>query len=113
MYTMYEMSNTTMCDGHMIRKQLYITREHERALKDRARAEGLTEAEIVREALDRHLRPESSPVIPEHRRQALEKLLALNEDIARRHHFPKGYTFNREELYTEREDRWFTKREAK
>ena len=30
----------------MIRKQLYITREQERALKERARAEGRAEAEI-------------------------------------------------------------------
>lgn len=102
-----------MSKSNMIRKQLYITREQERALKDRAREEGHTEAEIVREALDRHLRYESSPVIPEHRRDALEELITMNEEVARGHRFPRGYTFDREELYAEREERWLKKREAK
>lgn len=91
----------------MIRKQLYITREQNRALKKHARDQGASEAEVVREALDRHLRPEASPVLPAHRRKALEELLAANEEIAKHHRFPKGYRFNREELYAHREDRWF------
>jgi len=113
MYAMYKMGGMAVPGNTMIRKQLYITREQERALKDRTRAEGRTEAEIVREALDHHLRRESGPLIPEHRRQALEKLLATNEQVAHGHHFPKGYRFNRENLYAEREDRWFMNRKAK
>ncbi len=91
----------------MIRKQLYITREQDRALKKYAREQGASEAEVVREALDRHLWPEADPVLPAHRRKALEELLAANEEIAKHHRFPKGYRFNREELYAEREGRWF------
>jgi hypothetical protein len=114
MYAMYRSDlNGAMPESSMIRKQLYITREQERILKDRAREEGLTEAEIVREALDRHLRHKSSLLIPEHRRQALEKLLAMSEEVARRHRFPKGYKFNRVELYAEREDRWSRDSETK
>src|SRR5258707_12147176 len=37
----------------MIRKQVYIEPRHERMLKRRARQRGVTEAEIIREALDR------------------------------------------------------------
>lgn len=36
----------------MIRKQLYITREQERSLKRKARELGISEAELVRRALD-------------------------------------------------------------
>ena len=91
----------------MIRKQLYITREQERALKERAREEGRTEAEIVRLALDRHLRQESGPFVPEDRRKLVEELIRGNRRLAKHLQFPKGYTFNREELYAEREERWF------
>ena len=36
----------------MIRKQLYIGEEHERALKQRAKELGISEAELVRRLLD-------------------------------------------------------------
>ncbi len=93
----------------MIRKQLYITPEQDRALKDRARAEGLTEAEIVREALDRHLKHENGPFVPGDRRQLIDEMIEGNLRLAKHLHFPKGYTFNREELYAEREERWVKK----
>ena len=102
-----------MPDGTMIRKQLYITRAQERALKERARKEGLTEAQIVREALERHLRHENGPFISEDQRKLVEELIAMNKEVSRHHRFAKGYTFNREELYAEREDRWFENRDEK
>ena len=40
------------CDVYVIRKQLYISDEHERALKARARELGISEAELVRQMLD-------------------------------------------------------------
>ena len=43
------------CDVHdvyVVRKQLYISDEHERALKARARELGVSEAELVRRMLD-------------------------------------------------------------
>jgi len=39
-------------DVYMVRKQLYISEEHERALKARARELGVSEAESVRRMLD-------------------------------------------------------------
>jgi hypothetical protein len=43
----------------MIRKQVYIAPQHERLLKERARRYGVTEAELIRRALDRGLSPEA------------------------------------------------------
>ena len=99
-----------MSDSSMIRKQLYITPEQERALKERARREGLTEAEIVREALDHHLQYKAGPVIAQHRRKALEDLMAITDEIADRHRLPRGYTFSREDVYSQRERRWANRR---
>lgn len=39
--------------GPMVRKQVYLAREHDRKLKALAACRGCTEAEIIREALDR------------------------------------------------------------
>jgi hypothetical protein len=39
-------------DVYVVRKQLYISEEHERALKARARELGISEAELVRLMLD-------------------------------------------------------------
>jgi hypothetical protein len=39
----------------MIRKQLYISGDHERALKSRAREAGISEAELMRRFLDKLL----------------------------------------------------------
>ncbi len=44
----------------MVRKQLYLTREHDRKLKALASRRGCTEAEIIREALDRLPDPDRS-----------------------------------------------------
>jgi hypothetical protein len=49
---MYEMAG-------MVRKQVYIAPRHERLLKERAREYGVTEAELIRQALDRGLAPET------------------------------------------------------
>ncbi len=95
----------------MIRKQLYITPEQDRALKDHARKQGLSEAEIVREALDRHLRRETDPLFPQDRRRLVEELIQGNRRLAEQLRFPRGYKFNREELYAEREERRFSKQE--
>ena len=45
--------------SEMIRKQVYIAPRHELLLKERAREYGVTEAELIRQALDRGLSPEA------------------------------------------------------
>jgi hypothetical protein len=82
----------------MIRKQLYITREQDHALKRQARELGVSEAEFVRRALDEAVRenppcPQTGPDDP------LTELLANTRRLAARHRLPAGYRFDRDELY--------------
>ena len=58
-------------DACVVRKQLYISDEQERALKARARGFGVSEAELVRQMLDGLLLGGEGEGLPE---LALEKL---------------------------------------
>ena len=90
----------------MIRKQVYIEERHDRWLKHRARLRGVTEAEIIREALDRaevggsragHF---SDPA-------AGPKAISFMRSLARRRRqAPAGRGWTRESLYDERIGRW-------
>lgn len=85
----------------MIRKQLYIEPHQEEALKRRSRELGVSEAELVRRALDAALA--GDPVTLRHpgRAQAAERLLAALDRIARTGAVaPEAY--DREGLYAER-----------
>ncbi|MBI2893624.1 MAG: hypothetical protein HYY06_08725 [Deltaproteobacteria bacterium] len=85
----------------MVRKQLYIDERQERALKKKARSLGISEAELVRQALDRVLEAPSRP--RSGRETALAAFLERADAIAREHRLPGR--FRREELYEEREAR--------
>lgn len=91
----------------MVRKQLYLEEGQDRAIKRRAKALGISEAEVVRAALDAALATETSshpaPLLDED--DPLEVVLALAAEDAQRGHSlpPSGY--RREELYAEREER--------
>ncbi|MGB3633242.1 MAG: hypothetical protein WA982_04325 [Rubrobacteraceae bacterium] len=86
----------------MVRKQLYISEEHEKALKARAREMGVSEAELVRGLLDRLLLSEApGSVLPFGRGEAALEFLESADRISGSHSFPKGYRFDREELYEE------------
>ncbi|NPV69172.1 MAG: hypothetical protein HPY55_00820 [Firmicutes bacterium] len=80
----------------MVRKQLYITSEHESKLKSKSSETGVSEGEIVREALSRYL--DSS--IP--RKQGLsnwEDEMAFIKSLQAKGPVPGGRTWKREELY--------------
>ena len=91
-----------MSRQNKIRKQLYITPEQERLLKERAAASSQSEAEIVREALESYLTGDSGSFMASRRREALRRLLELTDEISRNHRFPEGYKFDRDEVYAER-----------
>ena len=91
----------------MIRKQLYIEEAQNKALKRRAKELGVTEAEVVRRALNEAFREEPYTAPQKMRVEALERLLERADALAKTHAFPEGYRFNRQELYEE--DRRFTK----
>jgi hypothetical protein len=91
-------------DVYMIRKQLYISDEHERALKTRASELGVSEAELVRRLLDGLLLGEGggSGLAKAGAAEALEDFLREADRLAESHRFPEGYQFDREELYEDR-----------
>src|SRR5262245_17870716 len=98
----------------MVRKQLYIEEGQERALKRRAKALGMSEAEVVRAALSAALASDLGPVHPPllDEDDPLEVVLALAAEDARRgHRLPPG-GYHREALYAEREDRLMKRLEA-
>jgi hypothetical protein len=86
----------------VIRKQLYISEEHERALKARARELGVTEAELVRRMLDGLLLDGKGGLAGAGAAEALEGFLAEAERLAESHRFQRGYVFDRNELYEDR-----------
>lgn len=91
-------------DVHMVRKQLYISEEHERALKARARELGVSEAELVRRMLDGLLLDGEggTGLARAGSARALEGFLGEADRLAESHRFPEGYRFDREELYEDR-----------
>lgn len=84
----------------MIRKQLYITEAQDDALKERARALGISEAEVARRALDVFLGKSSAAV--SRRRKALIRLLEHTRDLASEHRLPSDPEFNRDALCADR-----------
>jgi len=81
----------------LIRKQLYITKSQDNMLKIKAKEMGLTEAEIVREALDKAANMVEYPRNSVERWQ--EELSFINERIAARNISQKERTWKREDLY--------------
>lgn len=89
-------------DVAMVRKQLYISEEHEKALKARAKEMGVSEAELVRGLLDRLLlNGEPGNVAPFAKAEAALAFLESADLISSSHSFPEGYRFDREALYEE------------
>lgn len=80
---------------YMIRKQLYLEETQDRALKRRAKELGVTEAEVVRRALDDALKPATQT---RENDKALDELFAEADAVAKKHSFGE-YRFDRQELY--------------
>jgi hypothetical protein len=103
------MSAQEVLMAQMVRKQIYIAKRQDQLLKRLARARGVSEAELIREAIDRQAAGSGSPSTvsdPE----ALEKVVRFA--LARRRHGTTGQSrkFNREELYAERLSRFDARR---
>ena len=93
---------------HMVRKQIYIPRRQDALLKKLAKQRGVSEAEVIRQALEREVQT-PVPATPRDSKKALDDMFAFVETLKNRPEFMTGepYKFNREELYEERESRWF------
>jgi hypothetical protein len=91
-------------DVYMVRKQLYISDEHERALKARARKLGVSEAELIRRMLDGLLLDGKGGrgLTGAGAAEALDGFLEEADRLAESHRFQRGYVFDRNELYEDR-----------
>ena len=91
-------------DVYVIRKQLYISDEHERALKARTKDLDVSEAELVRRMLDGLLLDKEGgrELAGAGAAEALEGFLEEAERPAEAHRFQRGYVFDRNELYEDR-----------
>jgi hypothetical protein len=85
--------------GRMVRKQVYITKEQDKLLKRRAKALGVSEAEVVRQGIG--LASTSSAGFPLDRK-AWQELKRGMEKRARMKVSQTGRSWTREELYDER-----------
>jgi hypothetical protein len=90
----------------MVRKQIYLPRRQNLLLKRLAKERGVSEAEVIRQALEREVQS-TAPVVRESKK-ALEEIFAIAEALSTRPELAQGkpVRWNREELYDERESRW-------
>ena len=90
----------------MIRKQVYIERRHDQILKRRAREQGVTEAEIIRAALDAVATGAGRTPATGDVTAAQQGLAFMRSLAVRRSRRPAGRTWTRESLYESRTSRW-------
>lgn len=90
----------------MVRKQIYISRRQQMLLKRLAKEKGISEAEIIRQAIDREA-ISALPKTDQARQDAWEKAYRFMQSLRERaEQFREPYSWNREELYNERLDRF-------
>jgi len=92
--------------AQMIRKQIYIQKSQEERLKKVAEARGVSEAEIIRRALDNELRL-MSVYRPAYDQEAWKRIVAFWEELDQRgpvEPHPRDWT--RDDLYEERMKRY-------
>lgn len=91
--------------AQMIRKQVYIEPRQDALLKRLARVRGITEAEVIRQALDREAGMASSPLLQPDA-AAWEEARAFMQALIARGPVPGGRTWKRDELHEERLNRY-------
>jgi hypothetical protein len=82
--------------ARMVRKQIYIEPEQEALLKRLSEETGLTEAEIVRQAIERQARV---PLAPSRDLSAWREERAFIQRLIEQGSVPGGRTWRREDLH--------------
>jgi hypothetical protein len=97
----------------MVRKQIYLPRRQNLQLKRLAKERGVSEAEVVRQALEREAQM-ATPALRDSK-QALGEIIAFARSLRDRPELMGGepYQWNRAELYEERQSRWFEASQGK
>lgn len=94
----------------MVRKQIYIQKRQDALLKRLSRARGLSQAEIIRQAIEREVAGgPAQPGAVDH--SAWHELVAFLETRQQAASGSQPYRWDREEIYTERESRWLRDQE--
>lgn len=90
----------------MVRKQIYLPRRQNLMLKRLAKERGVSEAEVIRQALEREAQG-GVPFIRDSKK-ALEEILAIADGLSARPELMQGkpVRWKRADLYEERENRW-------
>jgi hypothetical protein len=89
---------------YMVRKQFYIPKRQDALLKRLAKQRGVSEAEVIRQALEREV---DAPTPVQNSKEAFEKILAFVEERKAKYAGQgEPYQWDRDELYHERESRW-------
>lgn len=89
----------------MVRKQIYIQKSQEERLKKVAEASGLSEAEVIRRALDIELR--HAGYRPAFNADAWERIEAFVDELKQRGPVaPRKRNWSRDDLYEERMRRY-------
>ena len=91
---------------HMVRKQIYLHHRQNLTLKRLAKQRGVSEAEIIRQALEHETLLSVSAV--KDSTEVLNKIITYARSLRNRPELLRGkpYRFDREELYAERMKRW-------
>lgn len=91
--------------ARMLRKQIYVQKHQQVFLRRLAKERGVSEAELIRDALDRHLGMSAPrPFIPDP--AAWEEILRLVESRRALASTGKPYRWRREDAYEERMSRF-------
>lgn len=91
--------------SEMVRKQFYIHKRHQLLLKKLARAKGVSEAEIIRQAIEHEAAgSERQPIAPN--RSAWEEILATVEARKSLDARAIRYQWDRQDAYQERDRRF-------
>lgn len=92
--------------SQMVRKQIYIQKSQDERLKRVAEARGVSEAEIIRRALDNEIR-QANVYRPLYDDEAMRRLVAFWGELDKRGPVaPRPRNWTREELYDERMKRY-------
>lgn len=90
----------------MIRKQIYIAKRHQALLRRLAKARGVSEAELIRQAIDQQAANASAQPLPPDP-EAWERARAFMLDLQAQGPIPgQGRAWKREDAYAERESRY-------
>jgi hypothetical protein len=94
----------------MVRKQIYIQKRQDALLKRLSQARDISQAEIIRQAIEREVAGmPTQPAAAD--RSAWQELVAFLEARQAIAAGGQPYRWNREQIYAERESRWLRDRE--